>query len=403
MAVCEYEAVSGDGKLITGKIESTSISTAIEQLQSNGYMVIKIREVKDFKWPNFTLFKPKVKLDEIGFFSRQLGVMMEAGIPIARALITLGSQIKNPVFRSAIEDIAANVEGGTAVSEAFSLHPNIFNQLYLGMISAGEAGGNLEETLIRISVQTQREKTLKDNIKSAVRYPIGVLFFATLILIAMLIFFVPIFEKFFTENMQIPMLTKCLIVLSRSMRYNWYLWLAVLSLLAISIVYYTKSPKGYLKWDRVRYKIPGFGPLFHKTIIGRFSSVLAVLLNSGISITQALETAASASGSPLLENIVKQAISQIQEGSNVSEPLEASGFFPPTMIQMIRVGEETGALPELLSRVSVFYEEEAALLSKNLTSMLEPLLIIFVGILIAVMLIGLYLPIFTVISQTGMG
>ena len=121
------------------------------------------------------------------------------------------------------------------------------------MISAGEAGGNLEETLIRISVQTQREKTLKDNIKSAVRYPIGVLFFATLILIAMLIFFVPIFEKFFTENMQIPMLTKCLIVLSRSMRYNWYLWLAVLSLLAISIVYYTKSPKGYLKWDRVRY------------------------------------------------------------------------------------------------------------------------------------------------------
>lgn len=403
MIVYKYEAVSGGGALISGKIESTSVSTAIEQLQNSGYMVIKIKEVRSFKRPKFTLSKSKVKLDEISFFSRQLAVMMEAGIPIARALATLSSQIKNPAFRNAIEVIAAEVEGGTSVSEAFSQHPHIFNKLYLGMIRAGEAGGNLEESLIRISEHTQKEKSLRDNIKSAVRYPIGVLLFATFILIVMLIFFIPIFENLFPGDMPIPLLTKGLIVLSRSIRNYWYLWLAILSLLAISIVHYIKSPRGYLRWDRVRYKLPGFGPLFHRSVIGRFSNVLAVLLISGIPIIQALETAASASGSPLIENIVEQAILQIQEGSSISDPLETSGFFPPTMIQMLRVGEETGALPELLDRISAFYEEEAALISKNLISMLEPLLIIFVGVLIAVMLIALYLPIFTIITQTGMG
>jgi len=403
MGIYVYEVVNNNGNIISGKIESETKSNAIEQLQRNGYMVINIKEVSNPKKFQIISFKPKVKIDEISLFSRQLAVMLNVGIPITRALVTLRNQIKNSTFRNALDDIISNVEGGMSLTRAFSNHPYIFNDLYLGMIGAGEVGGNLEEVLLRISEQMQKEKTLRDNVKSATRYPIAVLCFAIFILIIMLIFLVPIFENFFSENAEIPAITKWVINLSESMRFYWYIWLIIMLALTVGIIYYIKTTKGRQIWDKIRFKLPGFGPLLHKSVIARFSRVLATLMINGIPIIQALEAAGLASGSSLIEELVKKAILQIQEGNNITDPLEESGFFPPMMIQMFRIGEETGALPDLLNQIAGFYEDEVATLAKGLTSLIEPLLLIIVGILVGGILIALYLPIFTAITHTGIG
>lgn len=394
-----YEAINDQGDVVNGKLEADHEAVAITQLQNSGFMVVDVKEVSTSTLLSLFQRRRKVKLGDLALFSRQLSAMLNAGIPLTRALFVLSQQSDNPTLREAVEEIARSVEGGIGLSEALKNHPDIFSHLYIGMIRAGELGGTLEETLYRLSDQLDKEKNLSDNVKSATFYPAAVAVFAVLVLLGMLFFLVPIFEGFFPPEATIPLPTQVIIFLSDSLRAYWYLWFFVLVGAVLAGRYFIKSPSGVQAWDKIKFRIPIFGSLIHRVVIARFSRTLSTLLTGGIPMVQALETAGPTSGSFLVEQAVQRASERIQEGRSLVKPLEESGLFPPLVTHMVSIGEETGELPGLLTRIAEFYEDEVATMTKGLTALIEPLMLIIVGALVGGMLIALYLPIFTVITE----
>lgn len=401
MSYFQYEAISRSGETVTGRLEAEEEFKVIERLRGMGLMVTEIKEIKPSPFSTMFKFSPRVKLGDLSLFSRQLAAMLNSGIPLTRALFTLSRQASNATMGQALTEVARNVESGVSFSEALKAYPAIFNNLYTSMISAGEVGGNLEETLGRLALQLQKDKELRDNVRSAMFYPIGVLVFAVIVLMAMLFFLVPIFMGFFPEGVELPLPTMIIIGLSTLMRRYWYLVLPGLGLLVFGLYRYATSPQGKDRLDRIKFRLPVFGPLIQKTVVARFARIFSTLLSSGIAVVQALEAAGATTDNVLVIEAVKMAGEKIHEGKNIAGPLEESGVFPPMVTQMIKVGEETGDLPVMMDKVAEFYEEEVATLTKGLTALIEPLLLVGVGILVGGMLIALYLPIFTVITQVS--
>jgi type IV pilus assembly protein PilC len=388
--------------MTSGQVEAEHEALAAEQLRRLGYVVVEIKE----KRPSLvqSLVKPrsaKVGLGEVTLLSRQLAAMLDAGIPLTRSLFSVGRQTRNTALQAAVNDVARNVEGGVSFSEALSAYPKIFGDLYVSMIRAGEIGGSLNEVLTRLSDQLERDKNLRDNLRSATFYPITVMSFAVLVMLAMLFFIVPVFVGFFPAGVTLPAPTRVIVALSDSLRHQWYVWLFVAGGLGLGLRFFVRSPAGGRAWERVRFRIPVFGPLFHRAVVARFARTFSTLLAGGIPVLQALETAGPAAGSTQVAEAVAAAGLKIEEGKSLAGPLEESGIFPPMVVDMVVVGEETGALPALLSRVAEFFEAEVATMTKGLTAMLEPLMLIFVGIIVAVMVISLYLPIFIAVLGAG--
>ena len=365
-------------------------------------MIIQLEKKKTPRLSSLFSKSKKITISDKFIFSRQLAAMLNAGIPITRALYTLSKQTPNSTFRKVLEDITSNIESGMSVTAAFGAHPAVFNDLYIGMIKAAEVGGNLGETLSRLASQMQKEKTLKDNIRSATIYPISVVLFSAVILLTMLVFLVPIFEGFFQVNTEMPSLTKAIILLSHSIRGYWYIWLLGLLIIAGTISIYFKTDKGSIVLEKIWFKIPAFGSLYHKTIIARFARTFSTLFASGIPVIQALETSGKSTGSKILDQVMLESIIEIEEGRKIGETFDQREIFPPIVSHMISIGEETGSLPSLLDKIAEFYEDDVATISKTITSMIEPILLIIVGIVVGIMLISLYLPIFTIIAQTNL-
>ncbi|RQD74729.1 MAG: type II secretion system F family protein [Candidatus Syntrophonatronum acetioxidans] len=395
----KYEVINNMGEEVSGMLEADHEGAVIDRLQKRGLMITGIKEVPSSPLMEMLKKRRKVKLGDLSLFSRQLAAMLDAGIPVTRALFTLSEQADNPILQEALGQIANSVEGGSSLTDAISSYPDIFSDLYIGMIRAGELGGTLEDTLLRLSEQLQKDKNLQDSVKSATFYPTVVGVFAVIVLLAMMFFIVPIFMGFFPPDIELPFLTRLIIGMSESLRSYWYLWFLVVGGILLGIRYYLNTTKGIRAWDRVRFRLPVFGTLIHRVVIARFARTLSTLLAGGISVVQALETAGPTSGSYLMEQAVSRANTRIQEGRSLVEPLRESGIFPPMVTHMIGVGEETGALPNLLTRIAEFYEDEVATMTKGLTSLIEPLMLIVVGVLVGGMLVALYMPIFTVITQ----
>jgi len=394
-----YQVVDQRGGLSSGKLEAENEFLAATRLKRLGYTPLELREAKVSGLQQALSIKKNVSAGESALFSRQIAAMLNAGIPLTRCLTALGEQSVNLTLRKALLAVSGNVEGGGSFSESLRGHPEVFNEMYCDLVKAGEVGGNLENVLLRLSQQLESEKTLKDNIKAAMFYPAVVLIFAVLVLTVMLIFIVPVFLGFYPEGTQLPFLTSMIVLFSDSLRNFWYLYILLMIVAVFSIKYYLASESGRRVWDKTKFRVPIFGGLVQKTVVARFSRTLATLLTGGIPVLQALETAGPATGSTLVAEAVKRAGEKIQEGKSIAEPLKESKLFPPTVILMIAVGEETGDLPSLLTGIAEFYEQEVATMSKGLTSLIEPLMIIFVGGIVGVMVLALYLPIFTVITQ----
>jgi type IV pilus assembly protein PilC len=394
-----YEAIKKSGETVSGKIEADQESNVVERLRSMDLMVMEIKELKQSGLK--ATFKPggKVSPGDLSLFSRQLAAMISSGIPLTRALFTLSKQVTNPALGKALSETARNVEGGISLSEALKQYPNIFDSLYINMVSAGEAGGSLEVTLNRLSNQLQKAKELRDNIKSASFYPLVVLGFAVVILFGMLFFLVPIFMGFFPDDVVLPLPTRIIIGLSDLVTGYWYILLPILLLLVFALRSYAKSPGGKKRLDRIFFRLPVFGPLIQKTAIASFARTFSTLLATGIPVVQALDASGKGSGNTIIMEAAEMAGEKIQEGSSVADPLEESGVFPPMVTHMIAVGEETGNIPDMMDKVASFFEEEVATITKGLTSLIEPLMLIVIGVLVGGMLIALYLPIFTVITQ----
>jgi type IV pilus assembly protein PilC len=299
----------------------------------------------------------------------------------------------------ALTEIGRNVEGGVSFSDALKSYPNIFSDLYVNMISAGEAGGTLEATLTRLSNQLQKDKQLRDNVKSAMFYPIAVLAFAILILFGMLFFLVPIFVGFFPADAVLPTPTRIIIGVSDLARNYWYLLFPMLIAMVVGFRIYAASDSGKRQLDRLKFRLPVFGQLIQKSVVASFARTFSTMMATGVPVVQSLSAAGMSTGHTMVIEATQIAGEKIQEGSSVFAPLEESGIFPPMVTHMISVGEETGNIPDMMDKVAEFFEEEVATMTKGLTALIEPLMLVVIGALVGGMLIALYLPIFTVITQ----
>jgi len=400
MALFNYECLNKQGEIIKGQLNAEDLPDLVNRLKNMGLTVLDVKQAKTGNsFMRFTIEK-KVTLGDLSLFSKQLASMISAGIPVTKALFTLSRQVANATLKNALADISKNVEEGMSLTNAFGAYPNIFPGIYASMIESGELGGTLELSLARLSEQLLKEKQLQDNIKSATFYPRLLLGFAAIIFSVMLVFIVPIFQRFIPKGTPVPGITKLIFSMSESARNYWYIWLLVITVIAASVMAYVKSSIGKWVWERVKFKMPVFGTLIQKSVIARFSRTLSMLMASGIPVVQAMQSAGPTSGSLLVANAVTEASKRIEEGKNISVPLEESGIFPPMVTQMIAVGEETGQLPELLEKIADFYEEEVSVMTKGLSSLIEPLMLILIGIIIGGMLISLYLPIFSAITYS---
>ena len=399
MPIYKYTCTARNNEIVLGKISAISPNSAMERLRKMNFTVNELKVARFDALERFLKNERPVKIGDLSLFSRQLASMIGAGIPVTRAISTIARQTTNPSFRKALDNIASNVESGMNLTDSFSGYPHIFDELYVRLIESGELGGMLEGSLLRISDQLQKDKNLKDSIKSATFYPKMVLGFAVLIMVGMLLFLVPTFKGMTAGNEDIPGITKLVFGLSDSLRAHWYWYLVGAVAVFAGIKTFLSSKTGKRIWDKIKPKVPIFGQIVQKTTFARFSRTFSILLDRGIPVIQAMQSSGDTSGSTIMASKVREASLNVEQGNKISDELASKEIFPGTVIHMIAVGEETGQLPELLDRVAGFYEEEVATLSKTLSSVIEPLMLVVVGLLVGGILISLYLPIFTAVSS----
>ena len=399
MPIYKYTCTARNNEIVLGKISAISPNSAMERLRKMNFTVNELKVARFDALERFLKNERPVKIGDLSLFSRQLASMIGAGIPVTRAISTIARQTTNPSFRKALDNIASNVESGMNLTDSFSGYPHIFDELYIRLIESGELGGMLEGSLLRISDQLQKDKNLKDSIKSATFYPKMVLGFAVLIMVGMLLFLVPTFKGMTSGNEDIPGITKLVFTLSDSLRAHWYWYLVGAVVVFAGIKTFLSSKTGKRIWDKIKPKVPIFGQIVQKTTFARFSRTFSILLDGGIPVIQAMQSSGDTSGSTIMASKVREASLNVEQGNKISDELASKDIFPGTVIHMIAVGEETGQLPELLDRVAGFYEEEVATLSKTLSSVIEPLMLVVVGLLVGGILISLYLPIFTAVSS----
>jgi len=389
-----YDGLNRQGQNVHGEVVADDTRAAMEKLREAGVMVTTITE-KTVKGERTGMFKKKVSISDLAVFCRQFAAMTSAGVPVTRALSTLAKQTVNKTLAESIKVVADDVEGGSTLADAFSQHPKVYSELFIAMIRSGELGGILEQSLVSLSSQLQKEKKLKDNIKSAISYPRNIGIFALVILVAMLWFMVPIFKGMIAEGTELNGITQFIFNTSDNLKANWYIWILVVVVGVIVLRFVMKSKPAHNLWEKHKLHLPKFGDFITKMVVARFCRTLATLLSGGVTAVQALESAGATAGSDLIDKAVRDAIVEIEDGKSISDSLDKSGLFPPMLIGMIAIGEESGTLPDLLDKVAEFFEEDVEVASQNLRSVIEPIALIGIGGLVGGMLVSLYIPMFT--------
>jgi type IV pilus assembly protein PilC len=349
----------------------------------------------------------KVKLQHLSVFCRQFSTMVDAGVSLVRCLDVLARQTQDTRLKRILIDIGERVEGGESLSRAMQRHPRSFSSLFIGLVKAGEVGGVLEESLQRLSHFLEKDVELRRKVKSAMTYPVLVMIMSVLITAFLVVWFVPqwaaILKDLGLKSDQLPAPTQFLIDISRVVQYYW--WMVLISLIVIIIAYrlFVSTRFGRRVADRVKLKIPVFGKLHHKICMARFSRTMGTLLTSGVPILQAMETVAGTVGNSIMADAVLEARARIREGDRIGDPLEASRLFPPMVVHMIGVGEESGSLDFMLQKIADFYENEVEATLASLTAAIEPIMIVSLGFVVGFIVISMFLPLVQVISQLSSG
>jgi type IV pilus assembly protein PilC len=330
-------------------------------------------------------------------FTRQFAVMIDAGLPLVQALDIIGNQADNPAFRVVLLAVKSKVESGSTFADALADHPKVFDELFVQLVRAGEIGGILDTILNRLGAYLEKNEKLKRRLKGAMVYPSIVLTVAVAVTIVLLAFVTPTFEKMFKDfGGAMPAPTQLLIDLSHGLRDNWWIFLGVPVVLIVAFRLFLRDPRGRKAWDKLILKLPVFGPLIRKVAVARFTRTLGTLLSSGVPILDALEIVAKSAGNRTIEAAILFVRARISEGKNIAGPLADTRVFPPMVVQMIGVGEATGAMDAMLNKVADFYDDEVDVAIAALTSMIEPLLMVFLGTVVGGFLIAMYLPIFSI-------
>jgi type IV pilus assembly protein PilC len=398
MAAFAYEAINAQGLELSGVVHAPDLSAAREQLQARGLLPQSLAE-RAAEGGARSAFK-KVKPKSLQIFARQFATMIEAGVSVVAALVTLEQQTDDRYLAEVIADVRSDVEGGVILSRALARHPKVFNRLFVAMVEAGESSGTLDVVLDRVAVQIEKETQIKRRVKGAMVYPTLVLSFALLVLTFMLVFIVPVFEQVFADlHGSLPTPTRVIMGLSQGLRHWWFVIFPVIIACIFGLIRLKKTERGRQVWDRLKLRIPmGIGTVVHKIALARFSRTLSTLMSAGVDIIRALEITAATSGNWLVEQSLGDIRTRVHEGVPISQPLQDDPIFPPMVGQMVRIGEETGELDEMLGKIADFYEDEVDSSIQSLTSIIEPLLMIGVGIMVGTIVIAMYLPMFKLYS-----
>lgn len=411
MAKFKYIALDKEGRELSGVIESTSENRARKELAAQGFSVSRIAEVaaiaSDKKATAAKAKKPLfgtgVKKENITVFSRQLSTLLKAGLPLLRALEVIGRQEKNPYFKAVVEQLADNVRTGNKFSDGLSQHPKIFDKLYVNMAKAGEAGGVLDVVLDRLS--TFQEKALKttNKVKSAMVYPIVIMGVAVAIVAILMIFVVPQFQKIFTDmlkgNARMPALTQMIIDISDFMKENYILTGLIIVGVILFVKIFFKTKIGIRVWDTAALKLPKIGDLVMKSTVARFTRTFGTLLASGVPILEALTITRGTIKNSLISDALSRVHDRVRDGENLSTPLDQQNIFPTMVTSMVEVGEETGQLSEMLNRIADNYDDEVDNSVGAITSIIEPIMIVFLAVVVGTIVIALFLPIIQIIQN----
>ncbi len=390
------------GTVRSGTSEAESAEILRKRLQEQGFTVTEVRQIRAHRpgggWG-------RVKLSDLAIFCRQFSTMQDAGVSIVRSLDVLAQQTQSAKLRRIIMDIQAEVEAGQTLSKAMSKYPNVFSNLFIGLIRAGEVGGVLEESLQRLAAFLEADVALRRKVRAAMTYPTIVVIAALAIVIGLVTFILPKFFDVFKDLgiKDFPVMTQMLMDFSNFLTSRWYVMIAIVALVVIAFRMFVRTRIGRRLYDRLKLKLPVFGPLNHKIALARFSRTLSTLLSSGVPILQALETVAGTVANEIIAEAVMEARARIREGDRIGPPLEKSGMFPPMVVHMISIGEESGALDQMLSKVADFYESEVESTLQSLTSAIEPVLIVLLGGMVGFIVISLLLPLITAVQSLAGG
>ncbi len=397
-----YEGKTRTGEVKKGTIEAPSRAAVTAQLRKQNITPTTIKESKKGGGArdmginiNLTIFQPSVKPKEVVIFARQFATMIDAGLPLVQCLEILASQQDSPTFKKVLFEVKADVEGGSTFAEALSKHPRVFDELFVSLIEAGEIGGILDTILNRLAIFLEKSIKLKRQIKGALIYPAAIITVATIVTIVILIFVIPTFQKMFEGfDAALPLPTQIVIALSNFVQN--YILLIIVGFIAAGFgvrqLYRTEAGRKVI--DKMALKAPLVGPIIRKSAVARFTRTLGTMVSSGVPILEALTITARTSGNRTIEQAILQTRSSISEGKTIAEPLAESKAFPPMVVQMIAVGEATGSMDTMLQKIADFYEDEVDNAVKGLTSLLEPALMLFLGITVGGLIISMYLPIF---------
>ncbi len=400
-----YKARGAGGAIAEGVFEAPDQRTAMERLRSQKLIVLEINEKTPGlldAFQKFNPFKPGVASKDIVLFSRQLSTLVSAGVALVAGLNILTEQIESPPFKVVVTKVKEDIEGGLSIADAMKKHPTAFSDLYVAMIKAGEVGGILDVILERLSTYLEAAEELKHKVKGAMTYPAVMAIVAAAVTVFLLVGVIPTFQEIFASfGAELPLPTRIVVGLSDALQNYWYAFLGVPVVLFILFKKWVKTENGKKIFDTNVLKLPMFGPLLRKVAVAKFTRTLGTLVKSGVPILQALETVAQTSGNKVIEKALLDARESIREGERISEPLRKSGVFPPMVVQMIAVGEETGNLDTMLTKIADFYDQEVDVAIKSLTSMIEPLVIVVMGILVGGIVIAMFIPMFELGSLAG--
>ncbi|MCW2961035.1 MAG: hypothetical protein JWM90_1422 [Thermoleophilia bacterium] len=405
MSSFAYQAVDNAGKRTQGLVDAPDQLTATRQLRQRGLTVVKMKEGGSVSKGNAALSIPglggRVKAKDLTLFSRQFATMIGSGLTILRSLMILEEQVDSKNLKTILVDVAGDIESGRSLSEALEKHPKAFDRLYCAMVRAGEVGGVLEMTLQRVAESMEARESLKRKIKSAMMYPTVVLVFAILAAIGMILFLVPIFANMYKDlDSELPAITQLLVDASANGKKYPYMIPIILLTPVGAFRFWTGRETGRRQWDRIKLRLPmKIGGIVQKVALARFSRTMSSLIASGVPMMQAVKVTGDTSGSSVIEDAMDDILKSIEEGRTFSEPLKRHAIFPTMVIQMTAIGEETGKVDAMLEKVAEFYEDEVDAAIKSLTSIVEPIMMIFVGGIVGFIIIALYMPMFALFDK----
>ncbi|MCX7765707.1 MAG: type II secretion system F family protein [Candidatus Sumerlaeia bacterium] len=405
-----YEALDKGGKHFKGVISAPNEDIIIEKLRGMGYYPLKVKmhkkkatEIDLFALPGIRAIAHRIKLKHLVTFTRQLATLIDAGLPILRSLYILQEQVESVVFKDKISQIAKDIESGSSLSDALAKHPKVFDKLYVNMVRAGEIGGVLESILNKIAEFLEKRQALRSKVRSAMMYPMTVLILATLIVTFILIKIIPKFREIFEQlgAKELPKITEILIKASWILAHRAYIVVGGIIVLYLIYRKLNKTRSGKFVFDSIKLKLPVFGDLLLKIAIQRFAGTLSTLITAGVPILQSLDIVRETSGNEVIARAMEKVYQSVKDGETIHEPLRDAKVFPPLVYHMVAVGEETGAIDQMLTKVAEAYEREVDDTVNALASILEPLMIVCLGGLVGFIVIALYMPLFTIPKILG--